>query len=362
MAEESSKAIVIDTGSGYVKAGLASDECPTCCMPNVIAWEEGNSKPLVGQDALAKVGQLRTCFPVQRGLCKDWDALEHVWQHTFLNQLRLDSTEHPLLSSYYPDENKIDRETTAMIFFETFQVPGYYSLQSALLSLYGSGRSTGLILDSGEGQTSAVPILDGYVIPHAHIMQNFGGQDLDKLMASLMSRYDISKETANRIRERRGYLALDYQKEMERYNQSITKSTSFDLPDGRTIEVGSEAMTASEAVFDPSLASSKEIGVVQMIYESLFKVGAEVRKEFAANIILSGGNTLIKNYSARFTKGLNESLPPHLKPKVFATNDRQYLSWIGGGIITTVNTFQSVWITQPEYQENGPTVIYRKCL
>ena len=50
------------------------------------------------------------------------------------------------------------------------------------------------------------------------------------------------------------------------------------------------------------------------------------------------------------------------KGKIFASNDRQYLAWLGGAIATSVATFQSVWITQQDYLENGPSVVYRKSL
>jgi len=53
------------------------------------------------------------------------------------------------------------------IMFETFNVPSLYVACQAVLSLYSTGRTTGLVLDSGEGVTSTVPIYEGYALPHA---------------------------------------------------------------------------------------------------------------------------------------------------------------------------------------------------
>ena len=102
---------------------------------------------------------------MQYGRFRDLDALEHIWQHCYLNKLKLDSTEHPVLTNYYLDESKADKESAAMIFFETFSAPGYYCMNGSLLALYGSSRTSGLVVDSGEDLTSVVPIVEGYVMP-----------------------------------------------------------------------------------------------------------------------------------------------------------------------------------------------------
>ena len=53
------------------------------------------------------------------------------------------------------------------IFFETFNVPAFYLSIQAVLSLYSSGKTTGVVLDSGDGVTHTVPIYEGYSISHA---------------------------------------------------------------------------------------------------------------------------------------------------------------------------------------------------
>ena len=62
---------------------------------------------------------------------------------------------------------KQNREKTIEIMFETFKVPMTYLANSAALSLYESGRTTGIVLESGDGATHIVPIYEGYALPHA---------------------------------------------------------------------------------------------------------------------------------------------------------------------------------------------------
>lgn len=297
MTEEPSKAVVIDTGSGWCKAGVAGDETPACCFPTVISEDPtGESKVLVGRAALENRHKNPIFRPVERGRYLDWNALEQIWQHCFIEQLRVDSTEHPVLSTFYPDENKQDKENMTMIFFETFSVPGYYSMSSSVLSLYASGKSTGLVLDSGEEITSVVPIVDGCSHSHCHILQNTGGRDISKYLYRLLNNSSIDEDNARQIKEKRAYICQTE----EEYSQLDVSPMPFELPDGNYIQVTAEPIKATEAIFDPARMGSTEMGVAQMISECIYKVDVDHRKELLSHIVLSGGNTLFKNFSTRY--------------------------------------------------------------
>jgi len=66
------------------------------------------------------------------------------------------------------------------IMFETFQTPAFLTANTGTLGLYASGRTTGIVIDLGEGLTSIVPCYEGYSLPHATLKFDINGADLTK--------------------------------------------------------------------------------------------------------------------------------------------------------------------------------------
>ena len=62
--------------------------------------------------------------------------------------------------------------------FDTFNTPAFYVAIQAVLSLYASGRTTGIVLDSGDGCSHTVPIFEGYCFPHAVLRLDVAGRDI----------------------------------------------------------------------------------------------------------------------------------------------------------------------------------------
>merc|ERR1711907_77332 len=142
MGEEQT-ALVVDNGSGMVKAGFSGDE------------------------AQAKRGILHLKYPIEHGIVTSWDDMEKIWHHCYFNELRVHPEEHNALLTEAPMNPKANREKMIQIFFENFSVPSFYVNVQAVLSLYASGRTTGIVLDSGDGVTHTVPIYEGYSLPHS---------------------------------------------------------------------------------------------------------------------------------------------------------------------------------------------------
>lgn len=166
--------VVIDNGTGYMKAGFSSDTKPIVVFQSIVGknnYQHMVGPPFlpeyyVGDDAISKKGVLSLKYPVEDAIIRDWNGMKHIWEHTY-SELRIDHTEYPVLLTEAPKNPLANREKMAELFFDEFQVPGLYVAIQAVLALYSTGRVTGTILDSGDGVTHIVPTWEGHSLKHA---------------------------------------------------------------------------------------------------------------------------------------------------------------------------------------------------
>jgi actin-related protein len=88
--------------------------------------------------------------------------MKQIWNYTYTNELRESASEHPVMLTEAPMNPKTNREKMCEIMFEDHDVPAMYIQIQAVLSLYAAGRTTGIVVDSGDGVTHTVPIYEGY--------------------------------------------------------------------------------------------------------------------------------------------------------------------------------------------------------
>eukprot|EP00486_Rosalina_sp_Unknown_P012585 CAMPEP_0201591682 /NCGR_PEP_ID=MMETSP0190_2-20130828/189786_1 /ASSEMBLY_ACC=CAM_ASM_000263 /TAXON_ID=37353 /ORGANISM="Rosalina sp." /LENGTH=238 /DNA_ID=CAMNT_0048050117 /DNA_START=630 /DNA_END=1343 /DNA_ORIENTATION=- len=235
------------------------------------------------------------------------------------------------------------------IFFETFNVTSFYVAIQAVLSLYASGRTTGVVFDTGDGVSHTVPIFEGYCLPHAVTRLDMAGRDLTENMQKILLERGYSFTTSAEfeivrdIKEKLGYVALDFEEEMTAANESSDIEMVYKLPDGNEITVGAERFRCAEVLFKPSIIGMEQEGIHQLLYQSIMKCDVDIRKDLYANVVLSGGSSCFPGLQERMTKELTALAPASMKVNIVAPPERKYSVWIGGSILASLTSFQEMW-------------------
>ncbi|KYQ89879.1 actin [Tieghemostelium lacteum] len=265
-----------------------------------------------------------------------------------------------------PLNSKSNRERMTEILFEKFNVPSLHICNSAVASMFASGLSNGIVLDSGDGCTHVVPVYDGYSLPHAILPFEISGKDLTNHLVKLLMEKDFAFTTTSEkllvrdIKEKLAYVALDYNQELKGNEKDIEKT--YELPDGTDLSIGNHRFRCTEPLFKSELLNSNSSGGIhELIHNSILKCNGDLRKDMYSNILLSGGNTMIDRLSERLKHEITLLAPPGTTVNIISPPDRSFSTWIGASMLASSESFQQKLITKKEYKEYGATIIHQKC-
>ncbi|KAK8841904.1 hypothetical protein M9Y10_026856 [Tritrichomonas musculus] len=365
--------IVIDNGSSVFKAGLAGDEAPKVIIPAAVGrskyappYEQAKNNfgdLFFGSDILLSP-DLKLHYPIERGIVKNWDFLEKLYHNIFYKQLKLNPEEHPVLltvPTLTPDRN---REAYTQIMFETFNVPSIYIGDQASLSLYSSGRDTGIICEVGDDLTQILCKYEKKIIKYTNEYAKLGGQDINQYLEKQMQlNHGVYADTSNmkesirKMKEELCYVALDYAKEVQKTHDASIYDAPYTFPNGQRVIICKERFECGELLFRPNDFGIDTDGIAQMIFNNIKKCDDDLQRDLFSNIVLSGGATMMKGFPERVENEiikLSSMLKKFIKIKVVAPPEMKFGCWIGGSIFASLAPFPSLLLTKENYNENGP--------
>jgi actin-related protein 3 len=400
--------VVIDVGTGYTKMGYSTNSRPDFIIPTVIgnvnlhgvaqAKLRGTEDLdfYVGYEAIGKEPAYSVTNVLRHGQIDDWDKIEQFWEQCFFKYLRCEPEDHAILLTEPALNSPDNREFTAEIMFETFNVPYLYIGMQALLAIAaswtkeGSRTLTGCVVDSGEGVTNIIPVVHGYPISNAIQQLPIAGREMTEFIAGLLKDREptVPPEdripTARKIKEKYCKVAKNpsptFKMFDEKRSKYIQKYTGKASKTGRefTCEVGYERFLAPEVWFSPELVSSEYTTPISVLIDRAIRLSPVVdRRQLWGNIVLAGGSTTFRGLAPRLQADVqrlvNESLKlnaeqaskklgrqisvQEMPVKIVEHKRQQYAVWYGGVMLaSTEGAFYGKCHSRAQYNEVGPSV------
>jgi actin len=234
--------------------------------------------------------------------------------------------------------------------------------------MLGSGRSTGIVLEVGDGITQIVPVYDSYPIPHAISKVKLAGNDVaDYFLKLLRSDCDefstaVQRNIIRDVKERFAYVARDFDSEVQRAAASTECQMPYPLPNDAELTLSHERFRCPELLFRPDFNEFDFDGIDQSLFYAIKKCPFVYQKELYRNIVLSGGGTMFEGFPERIEREIVKLAPPTMEIKVIAPANRKFGAWIGGSVLSSLSTFPQLVVGRVEYDDVGSEIIHRKCI
>lgn len=359
--------VILDIGEFSSKVGFGSENDPRYTFytlvgqPKYVNVEMGfdNKTYYAGNEVSNSMGLYKIYHPIKEGRIDDWKLFEYLLDYAFY-QLKVDPTIVHVLYAYHPLITEEEKKELLRIFFNKYQVAGFYPVLDSLLTMYSGGFQTGIVVEMGAGANRIVPIYEGYILDHAVQIVRTGGTVIDHFMLQEVKNAGFSAETSVQrqivrvLKEKACFCSLDYDEDMSnrrRYEKE------FSMPDGSIVTLDEERFKVPELLFKPDLFNLEERPLHRAIIDCIEQCDLDIRPDLMNNIFLSGGNSLFPQLEYRLEHeieiGLIEDGKKAIKPRIIAPKERIFSTWIGGSILSYIPEFQDNWLSRSQYYRDG---------
>ncbi|KAJ5150953.1 Actin-related protein 4 [Penicillium canariense] len=317
------------------------------------------------------------------------------------------------------------REKTIEIAMENWGTPAFYLARSGVLAAFASGKASGLVVDIGASNISITPVHDGMILKRGVQHSPLGGDYISAQIRALFKKnspqpititphYLISSKTAVEAGQPpqakyrtfaadkapdASYRALLEERTLSEFkecvvqvwpgpnklaatgptgasNEEMARSSPgrpFEFPDGYNQVFGADRFRVVESLFDvkaaipdadsPVPAPTQAQTIPELIKASLGGVDVDIRPHLLANVVVTGGSSLLYGFTDRLNHELMQLFPgPRVRISAPGnTAERRFGSWIGGSILASLGTFHQMWISKKEYDEHGANIVEKRC-
>lgn len=331
---------------------------------------------VVGAECARLRHALEVKYPLEKGMIKDWEDAEHLWNHTFFDVLGLEKGnlgDSKVMLTEPPSNPTQNRKKMVETMFEKYGFGGVYVATQAVLTLYAQGLWTGVVCDSGDGVTHVVPVYEGFCLRDITSRLNIAGRTITERMIKLLLQrgYSFNRtadfDTVRQIKEKFCYVGYDLDVESKLALETTVLMREYTLPDGRVIKLGAERFEAPEALFNPDLVGVESVGMHELIFNTINNAAMDVRPKLYEHIVLSGGTTMYPGLPSRLEKEItnlyiNRVLKgdkSRLSKKSFDLSiedppRRKHMVFLGGAVLAGIMADRNeFWLTKQEYEERG---------
>ena len=379
--------LVIDLGNAYTKIGFSGEDLPKEIIPSLYARNKMFDKKneigafdqkmdIFGYEATEP--QYKDDFDLFHLTCGDHKEKTSKEYLEFLkealeNKMGLSISEYDVIVNISPIKNEENIRAYGRLFIEELGFKALAMINSSSLSLYATGRTSGLVVQCGETRTYTVPIYEGFPLYHALNKTKIGGRDLTEIFRRgiLEEKIDIKEgdiHTLRQVKEKTCCVPVEqnYEFYLDENNEDIiNKETQlFKLPDETIVSIPRKTrIKASELLFTPGVLEEKknEQGLINLITGSIIKtemIDKKFKENLIENIVLSGGTTMMEGFADRVYQDLynykdNNGFELEYEPVIIAENNRAIGKWIGMSMIASMSAFDKLFIKKSDYQELG---------
>jgi len=407
-------AVVIDVGTGCTKMGFSGNIEPQFIIPTYVAnpvrrgggvhisGAQGSADTdfYIGDEAYQRkdLPMYLLSNPVTKGRIENWDDMERFFHQALFRNLRCIPEEHNFLLTEPPFNTPENRESTAEIMFETFNVNGLYIGVQAVLALYAQWSMdvkmeegevstrpdlTGLVVDAGDALTQVIPVADGFVIGSCIQEIPLGGRHVTQYISDKLSERgervppEQRLDVARQIKESHSYVCRDPAAEQLKFDQDPRKAKTVTgkVPKTQetwTVQMGYERFMGPEMFFNPQqFMDTVKTPLPAVVDNCVLQCPIDYRRKLYQYIVLSGGSTTFTHMRERLQRDVqiivdqrlqqfqasSGSQPQAINVQVCGSIKRSYqkfAAWLGGSLFASEPQFETSIKTKKEYDEVGP--------